>query len=67
MSWMATVSLGGRSPFIIGGAISALAALACAVVLVRRGGMSSRYRMSGLRLLFANGRAATGASTRRAL
>ncbi|KAA9161896.1 MFS transporter [Amycolatopsis acidicola] len=66
VGWMAD-AFGGRSPFIIGGAISALAALACAVVLVRRGGMSSRYRMSGLRLLFANGRAATAGSSRRAL
>ncbi|QWF81692.1 Enterobactin exporter EntS [Amycolatopsis sp. CA-230715] len=37
--WMAD-AFGGRSPFIIGGALSAVAALVCAVVLVRRGGVS---------------------------
>ncbi|MGQ0836999.1 MFS transporter [Actinokineospora sp.] len=36
--WMAD-QWGGRSPFVIGGAIAALAAVACGVVLIRRGGV----------------------------
>jgi MFS family permease len=36
--WMAD-SLGGRSPFYIGGAASALTAVVCAVILARRGGV----------------------------
>jgi MFS family permease len=45
--WMAD-AFGGRSPFFIGGVVSALAAVVCAVVLVRRGGV--RLPRSGTRL-----------------
>jgi MFS family permease len=45
--WMADV-FGGRSPFLIGGVASAVAAIACAGVLVRRGGV--RLPSSGRRL-----------------
>ncbi|MBN6034879.1 MFS transporter [Amycolatopsis sp. 195334CR] len=49
--WMAE-AFGGRSPFVIGGAISALAALVCAVILVRRGGVTlPRRRFAGFRVL----------------
>ncbi len=50
--WMAQ-AFGGRSPFYIGGAISALAAVVCAVVLIRRGGVSWPVRRfgNGLRIL----------------
>ncbi|MEV6910598.1 MFS transporter [Amycolatopsis sp. NPDC051071] len=50
--WMAD-AFGGRSPFYIGGAISALAAVVCAVVLIRRGGVSLPVRRfgNGLRVL----------------
>ncbi|GAB3461586.1 MFS transporter [Actinophytocola sediminis] len=36
--WLAA-EFGGRSPFVIGGAIAALSAVVCGVVLVRRGGL----------------------------
>ena len=50
--WMAD-AFGGRSPFYIGGAVSALAAVVCAVVLIRRGGVSLPVRRfgNGLRIL----------------
>jgi MFS family permease len=48
--WLAD-SFGGRSPFFVGGAVSALAAVACAVILIRRGGVRSESRFSGLRVL----------------
>ncbi|WP_344863083.1 MFS transporter [Amycolatopsis ultiminotia] len=50
--WMAD-AFGGRSPFYIGGALSLIAAVVCAVVLVRRGGVSlpKRRFSSGLRVL----------------
>ncbi|KZB87271.1 MFS transporter [Amycolatopsis regifaucium] len=50
--WMAD-AFGGRSPFYIGGAISALAAVVCAVVLIRRGGVRLPVRRfgNGLRVL----------------
>jgi len=50
--WMAN-EFGGRSPFYIGGAVSALAAVVCAVVLIRRGGVSLPVRRfgNGLRIL----------------
>ncbi|GAB2956934.1 MFS transporter [Amycolatopsis acidiphila] len=66
VGWMAD-TFGGRSPFYIGGAISALAALACAAVLVRRGGLTRGYRLAGLRVLFSSGRATTTTPSRRAL
>ncbi|MGH3435847.1 MAG: MFS transporter [Sciscionella sp.] len=37
--WMAA-EFGGRSPFVIGGVLSALSALVCAIVLARRGGVA---------------------------
>lgn len=42
--WMAD-SLGGRSPFWIGGAVSVLAAATCAVVLARHGGIRLAARV----------------------
>ncbi|WP_410655594.1 MFS transporter [Amycolatopsis sp. lyj-112] len=50
--WMAD-AFGGRSPFYIGGAISAIAAVVCAIVLIRRGGVSLPVRRfgNGLRVL----------------
>ncbi|MFE0023061.1 MFS transporter [Amycolatopsis sp. NPDC059021] len=50
--WMAD-AFGGRSPFYLGGAISALAAVVCAVVLIRRGGVTLPVRRfsTGLRIL----------------
>ncbi|WP_026360713.1 MFS transporter [Amycolatopsis nigrescens] len=48
--WMAD-AFGGRSPFVIGGAISVLAVLACAFVLVRRGGVRLPARRLGLHVL----------------
>ncbi|WP_037317982.1 MFS transporter [Amycolatopsis orientalis] len=50
--WMAD-AFGGRSPFYIGGAISALAAVVCAIVLIRRGGVRLPVRRfgNGLRVL----------------
>jgi len=51
VGWMAQ-EFGGRSPFYIGGAVSALAAVVCAVVLIRRGGVSWPVRRGlGLRVL----------------
>ncbi|MEU5264985.1 MFS transporter [Amycolatopsis sp. NPDC021455] len=51
VGWMAQ-AFGGRSPFAIGGAVSALAAVVCAVVLIRRGGVSWPVRRRlGLRVL----------------
>ncbi|NKQ55202.1 MFS transporter [Amycolatopsis sp. K13G38] len=65
VGWMADV-FGGRSPFVIGGAISAIAALVCAVVLARRGGVLQPNRIAGLRVLFSSGRATAAAPPRRA-
>ena len=68
VGWMADV-FGGRSPFYIGGAISVIAAVACAAALVRRGGVTSPavHRIAGLRVLFPNsGRATPAAPPRRA-
>ena len=48
--WMAD-AFGGRSPFYIGGVISVLAAAVCAIVLIRRGGVSLPVRRFGLRIL----------------
>ncbi|ATY15053.1 MFS transporter [Amycolatopsis sp. AA4] len=49
--WMAD-AFGGRSPFYIGGAVSAVAAVVCAVVLIRRGGVRMPRRLgNGLRIL----------------
>jgi MFS family permease len=49
--WMAD-AFGGRSPFYIGGAISALAAVACAIMLLRKGGLRTpARRLGGLRVL----------------
>ncbi|HJQ46619.1 MAG TPA: MFS transporter [Amycolatopsis sp.] len=66
VGWMAD-TFGGRSPFYIGGAISVLAAVVCAVVLARRGGVSwpTVHHIAGLRVLFSSGRAMTAASPRR--
>ncbi|GAA3830246.1 MFS transporter [Amycolatopsis tucumanensis] len=50
VGWMAD-TFGGRSPFLIGGVISAVAAVACAAVLARRGGMTTPVRLAGLRVL----------------
>ncbi|SFP46525.1 Predicted arabinose efflux permease, MFS family [Amycolatopsis arida] len=51
--WMADL-FGGRSPFYIGGALSALAVVVCAVVLARRGGVRLARRPRGqLRVLRA--------------
>jgi len=51
VGWMAQ-AFGGRSPFYIGGAVSALAAVVCAIVLIRRGGVSwPVQRRFGLRVL----------------
>ncbi|WP_328649895.1 MFS transporter [Amycolatopsis sp. NBC_00348] len=51
VGWMAQ-AFGGRSPFYIGGAVSALAAVVCAIVLIRRGGVSwPVQRGFGLRVL----------------
>lgn len=46
--WMAA-ELGGRSPFIIGGAIAALSTLVCGLVLARRGGIQVRTRLPWIR------------------
>ncbi|OLF09337.1 MFS transporter [Actinophytocola xinjiangensis] len=43
--WLAA-EFGGRSPFVIGGVIAALAAVACGVYLGRRGGLITRLRRS---------------------
>jgi MFS family permease len=50
--WMAD-AFGGRSPFYIGGAVSLVAAVVCALVLIRRGGVSLPVRRfgNGLRVL----------------
>ncbi|WP_236797022.1 MFS transporter [Amycolatopsis sp. GM8] len=56
VGWMAE-TFGGRSPFLIGGVVSALAAVLCAIALARRGGLDVRYRLTGLRVLFSSGRA----------
>jgi MFS family permease len=44
--WMAS-TFGGRSPFLIGGAIAAITAVTCAIVLMRRGGMKLPARTFG--------------------
>ncbi|MEC3981148.1 MFS transporter [Amycolatopsis sp. H20-H5] len=44
--WMAD-TFGGRSPFYLGGAIAALAAIVCAIVLIRRGGVLFPKRRAG--------------------
>ena len=44
--WMAS-TFGGRSPFLIGGAIAAIAAVICAIVLIRRGGVQLQSRSLG--------------------
>lgn len=64
VGWMANV-FGGRSPFFIGGVVSAMAAVVCAAVLARRGGLAKGYRLAGLRVLFSSGRTTTAAPTRR--
>ncbi|MDQ0378947.1 MFS family permease [Amycolatopsis thermophila] len=64
VGWMAD-TFGGRSPFYIGGVISVITAVACAIVLARRGGMTRPARLAGLRVLSARGERA--ARTRRAL
>ena len=46
--WMAA-EFGGRSPFVIGGAIAALSALVCGVVLARRGGVQVRPGLRWIR------------------
>jgi len=46
--WMAA-ELGGRSPFIVGGAVAALSALVCGLVLARRGGVRVRSRLPWIR------------------
>jgi MFS family permease len=50
--WMAD-AFGGRSPFYIGGAVSLVAAVVCALILIRRGGVSLPVRRfgNGLRVL----------------
>ena len=49
--WMAD-QWGGRSPFIVGGGVAALAAVICGLVLARRGGMSwARTNWDRLRVL----------------
>ncbi|NIH78330.1 MFS family permease [Amycolatopsis viridis] len=62
VGWMAD-TFGGRSPFLIGGVLSAVTAVACAVVLVRRGGMARPVELAGLRVL--SGRGGQAARTRR--
>jgi MFS family permease len=42
--WLAA-EFGGRSPFVVGGVIAALSAIACGVVLARRGGVQLRDRI----------------------
>ena len=42
--WLAA-EFGGRSPFIVGGAVAALAAVVCGIVLARRGGVQMRDRL----------------------
>jgi MFS family permease len=53
--WMAD-TLGGRSPFYIGGAASALAAVVCAVILARRGGVRIPVRRFGRQRVLARRR-----------
>jgi MFS family permease len=49
--WLAD-TFGGRSPFLVGGTVSALAAVVCAAILLRRGGVSlPARRFGGLRVL----------------
>jgi predicted MFS family arabinose efflux permease len=48
--WMAA-ELGGRSPFIIGGAIAVLSTVVCGVILARRGGITVRTRLPWIRRL----------------
>jgi MFS family permease len=48
--WLAN-NFGGRSPFFVGGAASALSAVLCAVILLRRGGVRPVRRFAGLRVL----------------
>jgi MFS family permease len=43
--WLAA-EFGGRSPFLVGGAIAALAAMVCGLTLTRRGGLPLRPRRS---------------------
>jgi len=48
--WLAD-TFGGRSPFFVGGAVSAVAAVVCAIILLRRGGVRPARRFAGLRVL----------------
>jgi MFS family permease len=48
--WLAD-SFGGRSPFFVGGAVSAVAAVVCAIILLRRGGVRPARRFTGFRVL----------------
>ncbi|PWW65712.1 putative MFS family arabinose efflux permease [Actinokineospora spheciospongiae] len=48
--WLAD-TWGGRSPFFVGGAVAAGAALVCGLVLLRRGGVKLPARVRGLRIL----------------
>jgi MFS family permease len=55
VGWMAE-TFGGRSPFWIGGAISAISALVGAAILARRGGVASRTRpFTGFRVVLPAG------------
>jgi MFS family permease len=46
--WLAE-AFGGRSPFVFGGVVSALAAVVCGLILARRGGMTLSGLVSSLR------------------
>jgi MFS family permease len=46
--WMAA-EFGGRSPFVVGGAIAALSTLVCGIVLARRGGITVGSRRPWIR------------------
>jgi MFS family permease len=46
--WMAA-QFGGRSPFVIGGAVAAVSTLVCGIVLARRGGIKVRTRLPWIR------------------
>ncbi len=54
VGWMAD-TFGGRSPFFIGGVISAVDATGFTAVLARRGGMTRPVRLAGLRVLSGRG------------
>jgi MFS family permease len=47
VGWLAA-QFGGRSPFVIGGAIAAISAVVCGIVLARRGGLARRSARAGL-------------------